>query len=182
MRKFDIFMTAAQKKVIVQRTLGDSVAGYLPTHGFVEAETIPLLDLEGRLFRIPLRETKFIAFVRNFDLNEAAQLDRSLRRTFLARPRGEGLWIRVTFVSGDALEGLVAAGVSLLDEMLDLRGLQLTPPDTRANCQRIYVPRASILRLDMLGIVATASKRAPRTATAESVGQSELFGNSDERS
>lgn len=166
---------AAQKKVIVRRFLGDSLAGYLPASGFVGGETLSLLDLSGRVTPIPLAEVKFVAYVRHFNLNEAAEIDRALRRSFLARPRAEGLWIRVTFRTGDTLEGVMAPGLTWIDEILDLRGLQLVPPDTRTNTQRVYIPRAAMLQLDLLGVVSTSTRPRSSFRTRKTDQQNELF-------
>ena len=168
-------MAASQKKVIVRRFLGDSLAGYLPVLGFVGEGTISLLDLSGRLLFLPLSEVKFVAFVRNFDLNEAGDGDRLLRRSFLTRPRGEGLWLRVTFRTGDLLEGLAASDLALLDELLDARGLYVTPPDTRGNYQRIYIPRPAIAHLELLGVISAPSQRSSRTKQPVLQQQNELF-------
>ena len=172
---------ASQKKVIVRRFLGDSLAGYLPAGGFVDHNSLALLDLTGRVTSIPLSELKFAAYVRDFNLSDAESIDRSLRRSFLARPRSEGLWVRITFRSGDLLEGLATPGLSLLDEVLDIHGLQLTPPDTRGNTQRIYVPRIAMTRLELLGVVSPTTRYAASRRAQSRVGQDELFPDGESR-
>ena len=171
-------MASSQKKVIVRRFSGDSIAGYLPAFGFIDKDAVSLLDLSGRLTPISLKDVKYAAFVRDFDLSEVGNIERNLRRTFLARPRAEGLWVRATFRSGDVLEGLVATGLTLLDEMLAMQGLLVTPPDTRTNYQRIYIPRAAITQLDLLGVIAPPLKTKLRRVP-EAEEQNELFGPSD---
>src|SRR5215471_15091873 len=95
-------MSSAHKKVIVRRFLGDTLAGYLPLSGFVRSRAtdkdrvVDLLDLSGRVTSIPLAEIKHICYVRDFNLNDPNP-ERLTRRTFLARPRTEGLWLRLTF-------------------------------------------------------------------------------------
>ena len=169
-------MASSQKKVIVRRFSGESLAGYLPALSFVDGESVTLLDLTGRLAPLPLTEIKFIAYVRDFNLNETASIERVLRRTFLARPRTEGLWVRVTFRSSDTIEGLVAPGLDLLDEISTLRGLQLALPDARTNASRLYLPRVAMSQLDLLGIIAARTRR--RKAVADEIGQNELFETS----
>ena len=143
--------------------------------GFVTGDAVSLLDLTGRLISLALTDVKFIAYVRDFNLAETDHVERSLRRTFLARPRTEGLWVRVTFRSGDALEGIASPGLGLLDEVLDVHGLQLTPPDTRTNTQRVYIPRAAMMQLDLLGVVSASSRRRRPVKSTRIEGQDELF-------
>ena len=105
-------MSSSRKKVIVRRFIGDIIPGYLPSSNFVRAltsgRTIDLLDLSGRVVTLPLDDIKYICYVRDFNLNDTANPERLTRRTFLARPRSEGLWIRLTFRAPDSdqLEGL----------------------------------------------------------------------------
>ena len=50
----------------------------------------------------------------------------------------------------------------------------LTPPDTRSNTQRIYVPRPAIESLEVLGLIGSAiRKRAPMPI--QQAEQPELF-------
>ena len=68
------------------------------------------------------------------------------------------------------LEGIAANDRSLISGA----GLLLSPPDTRSNTQRIYVPRQAIQSLEVVGLIgATGRKRRPEAAGAE--GQPELF-------
>ncbi len=83
------------------------------------------------------------------------------RRTFLARPRTEGLWLRLTFTTGELLEGLAPIDITLLDDLVNDAGLFLIPPDTRSNTQRLYVPRTSIAELALLAVITSPSKKKP---------------------
>ena len=60
---------------------------------------------------------------------------------------------------GDELEGIAANDRSLISGA----GLLLTPPDTRSNTQRIYVPRQAIQTLEVVGLIGSAA-----SATAQS--------------
>src|SRR6185503_4098807 len=149
-------MSSSRKKVLVRRFSGDSLPGYLPSGGFVHAGAVELLDLGGRILPLPLADIKHISFVRDFNLTDTVNPERLTRRTFLARPRSEGLWIRLTFRTAssppDQLEGLAPIDASILDDLLNDSGLQLTPPDIRSNTQRIYVPRSSITDLQLIAV------------------------------
>jgi hypothetical protein len=154
-------MANSAKKVIV-RTLAQAVhAGYLPASGFVAEGKVPLLDLTGRVTAIPLAGVRYIAFVRDFNLDDAADPERLTRRAFLGRPRTEGLWVRIAFAAGDTLEGLAPLDAGLLDGLVEDGGLFLVPPDIRSNTQRLFVPRSAIAELQVLGVVTTPSKTRP---------------------
>jgi hypothetical protein len=174
-------MSSAHKKVIVRRFIGDTLPGYLPLSAFVRnrapQNTIDLLDLSGRVTTILLNEIKHISYVRDFNLNDTANPERITRRTFLARPRTEGLWLRMTFRSGDLLEGLAPTDVGLLDDLINDAGLQITPPDTRSNTQRIYVPRSSLTSLQLIAVITSPSKRKPLPAASVPTLQEDLFTN-----
>jgi hypothetical protein len=172
-------MSSAHKKVIVRRFTGDTLSGYLPLSAFVRnrapQNTIDLLDLSGRVTTLLLNDIKHISYVRDFNLNDTANPERITRRTFLARPRTEGLWLRMTFRSGDLLEGLAPTDLGLLDDLINDAGLQITPPDTRSNTQRIYVPRTSLTSLQLIAVITSPSKRKPLPAASVPSLQEDLF-------
>lgn len=168
-------MSSSQKKVIVRRFIGDTLAGYLPHAGFVRGETLDLLDLSGRVVQLPVSDVKTVSYVREFNLSDTQNPERLTRRTFLARPRTEGLWVRITFRSGDLMEGLAATDRSLLDGVAEDGGLFLTPPDTRSNTQRLYVPRAAIGELQVLAVITSSSRKQAPAAQSKEPLQDELF-------
>jgi len=106
MRQSRCAMSSAHKKVIVRRFTGETLSGYLPLTTFVRNRGIDLLDLFGRVIQLALNDIKHICYVRDFNLNDTINPERLTRRNFLARPRTEGLWLRMTFRGGDVLEGL----------------------------------------------------------------------------
>ena len=57
---------------------------------------IELLDLSGRVIPLLLNDIRHICYVREFNLHDTVNPERLTRRTFLARPRTEGLWLRMT--------------------------------------------------------------------------------------
>ena len=161
-------MPSTHKKVIVRRFSGDLLHGYLPASGFLDQACVDLLRLDGRRQRVPTDEVRSISFVRDFSLGDITSPERLPRKTFAGRPRGDGLWLRLTFrQDGDDLEGLAAADLSLLDDLLRDGGLSLAPPDTRGNVQRVFIPRAAIANLRLLAVITSARKRAPTARQAE---------------
>jgi hypothetical protein len=171
-------MSNARKKVLIRRFAGDILPGYLPLSGFVRGQPpgqiVDLLDLSGRISEIALKEIKTISFVRDFNLADTVNPERLARRTFLARPRSEGLWVRLTFrpdkradQAPDLLEGLAATDISLFDSLIEDAGLSISPPDIRSNTQRIFVPRQAIADLQLLAVITTPSRRPVPARTAE---------------
>ena len=165
----------SRKKVLIRRFAGDTLPGYLAPAGFVRDGSIDLLDLSGRIVPLPLNDIKLVSYVREFNLSDPVNPERLTRRAFLARPRSEGLWLRLTFRSGDLLEGLAPTDRSLLDALADDAGLFLTPPDTRSNTQRLYVPRSAIAELHLLAVITAPSRRQPLAKPAKETLQEELF-------
>jgi hypothetical protein len=173
-------MSNSRKKVIVRRFTGDTLPGYLPLSSIVRGQTmLDLLDLTGRIVPLLLTDIKMVSYVREFNLGDTVNPERLARRTFLARPRSEGLWLRLTFRTGEALEGLAATDLSLLDSIQNDAGLHLVPPDTRTNTQHIFVPRSAITDLQVLGVITTPSRRKPLAPSAQQgphrAVQEELF-------
>ena len=117
---------------------------------------------------VPLHEIKTICYVRDFNLSDRTNPERLLRRTFLARPRGEGLWIRITFrEDADVLEGLAAPDAALLDGLTADSGVYFSPPDTRTNTQKIYVPRSAIATFQVLSVIGSPLKRRSTDLSTE---------------
>jgi hypothetical protein len=173
-------MSSAHKKVIVRRFTGETLPGYLPLTGFLRRTPQPsldLLDLTGRVIPLLLNDIKHVCYVRDFNLSDTLNPERLTRRTFLAKPRTEGLWLRLTFRGGDLLEGLAPIDVTLTDDLIQDAGLHLTPPDTRSNTQRIYIPRTSLVELQLLAVITTPSRRKPLPAASVPSLQEDLFEN-----
>jgi hypothetical protein len=171
-------MSPAQKKVVIRTFAGVLMWGYLPQGDFLSENGIDLMGVDGRISSHDINIIKTISYVRDFNLDDTVDPERTGRRSFLARPRGDGLWLKLTFRDGDVLEGLANFDITFTDSLLEDRGIFLTPPDARANTQRIFIPRAALRSLEVLGFVTSPSKRlASRPAarvTADT--QTKLFG------
>ena len=168
-------MAAGQKKVVIRSFTASLHWGYLPQSDFLRGDGVSLMGVDGRVNPIALNEIKTIAYVRDFNLDDVVDPERIGRRTFLARPRGDGLWLRLTFRDDDTLEGLANVDVGFADSLVKDHGFLLTPPDTRGNTQRVFVPRSALRSIEALGYVTAPSKRATKR-TAVDEGQSSLFG------
>jgi hypothetical protein len=144
------------------------VKGYLDQGMLGRSEAIDLLTLDGEHQTIPLRSTKAVYFVREFTDTFAPE-----RKTFLSRPKLDGLWVGLQFLDGDSMEGIVPN--NLLD-LLDT-GVHLTPPDLHGNVLRLFVPRSALAEMKVLGVVGGARRpvKAARSVPGAAEAQSKLF-------
>jgi hypothetical protein len=156
-------MPVSRKKVIVRKLSRDWLSGYLPPSAFVVNEQAEMLDLSGKLVAVPMAEVKWICFVRDFQSGDANQPERLLRKTFVTRPRSQGLWVRVRLKDNDVIEGLAPNDSTLLEG----GGIFLMPPDTRSNTQRIFLPRQAVAELDILAVIKTGARRGPAEGLQE---------------
>lgn len=168
-------MPTSRKKVIVRTWESTLQPGYLPLTGILSDKHVEVLDLHGRLLPIPLQSIRWIAFVRDFNLADQTDPERLTRRVFLARPRTEGLWLRLTLQGGDLLEGLAQLDLSLLDSLVQDHGLYLIPPDVRSNTQRLYIPRPAIAAIQLLAVITTPSRPKPAPLPRTNSAQTSLF-------
>lgn len=167
-------MSNGQKKVVVRFRDGAMDMGFLPATGFAREGWIEFMQVEGRAKVLGLNHVQWIAYVRDFDLENPADAEQLGRRTFTSRPRGDGLWLRLFFPNGVVLDGLAAVEAEFLDGLAFDGGLFLTPPDGRSNTQRMFIPRTAIARLEVMGLVTSPSRRNKATKDAPEV-QGGLF-------
>jgi len=151
-------MASGRKKVIIRRFNDQLHWGYLPQevallHGYVE-----LIDPAAHVTPILLTEIKWIAYVRDFNLQDRTVPERLDRKKFQARPRSEGVWVRMRLTDGDVLEGLVQFNRTLMDSLSDSMGIFMTPPDTRGNTQRLFVPRSAMEWIEAVGLIQPTAK------------------------
>lgn len=168
-------MASNRKPVIVRKFSRDWIAGYAGALFGQDAPALEILDLAGKVVTLGWETVKWVCYVRDFPAGDQANPERLQQRKFAVRPRSSGLWLRMTLNDGDDLEGLAANDRSLIEGA----GLMLTPPDTRSNTQRIYVPRAAIQSLEVVSLIGSGrAKREPAEATT---AQPELFPPDPER-
>jgi hypothetical protein len=160
-------LASTHKKVILELLEKKLIRGYLNPTRLPQAETVDLLTPEGQHEEVPLPKVRAIYFVR--DLNEDIEME---RKSFLSRPKLDGLWVRLRFRDGDSLEGVIPNDLLGLQE----NGLQMTPPDFNSNTDRIFVPRTALTEFTVLGVVGIA-RRKPAAAGA---AQPTLFDEDEE--
>jgi hypothetical protein len=150
-------MASARKPVIVRKFSRDWFAGYAGADFGQQEPELEILDLTGKVVRVRWEQVKWVCYVRDLPGGSSDQTnpERLIRRRFSLRPRAAGLWLRLTLIDSDELEGLAANDRTLIDGA----GLLLTPPDTRSNTQRIYVPRQAIQNLEVVSLIGAGRKR-----------------------
>jgi hypothetical protein len=168
-------MASGRKPAIVRKLSRDWAAGYAASEVAHGASELELLDQAGKVLRISLDQIKWVCYLR--ELASAAadpqNPEKLLQKRFRSRPRTAGLWVRLELVDHDVIEGIVANDVSLVRGA----GLLLTPPDTRSNTQRIFVPHQAIEVLEVVARVGGAEKRRGTAAATE---QPSLFAGDED--
>jgi len=157
-------MPSTHKKVIVRKTGRDSLRGYVSPNFIIEGK-LELLNQSGKVVLIDLAEIKSVDFVRDF--NDPATPG---RKTFTTRPRTEGLWVRLKFADNDILEGMMPNDLVQLSP----EGYLITPPDTRGNIQRVFVPKAALEEMNVLAVIGRPDARR-KPVKAEDARQERLF-------
>jgi hypothetical protein len=165
-------MASPRKPVVVRKFSREWFAGYAEAGFGQDASELEILDLTGKVLRIGWEKVKWICYVRDFPAQsvDSDNPERLLHKRFASRPRTPGLWLRMTLTDGDELEGLAPNDRSLVEGV----GLLLTPPDTRSNTQRIYVPRQAIQTLEVVSRVGTTGRKRTNAAD-KATEQPELF-------
>lgn len=158
---------STNKKVILARFEREPVEGFVQASTGFDSEVIEVLTPPGVLVRIPVEDTKAICFVKDLDIGETWRE----HRTFLTRPKTPGLWVRLLFRDGDSLEGILPNNLLLVEAS----GYSIIPPDPTFQNQRIFVPRAALREVQVLGVVGSPLRRRPPKKQAEE-GQLEMFG------
>jgi hypothetical protein len=152
------------KKAIIRRYEKEPLSGYLNPISFLQPAGVELLSAEGNVASVPYSDIKSIAFVREFDQPSPE------RQVFQNRPKMEGLWLRLRFRDGDVMEGVMPNNLLLPDHY----GFTVVPPDSYSNQQRVFVPRQSVLGVEVLGVVGSPLKR-PKAKPAAGKDQIGLF-------
>lgn len=157
-------MPSTRKKVIVRKMNRDVLSGYVAS-SFIAGEELEILNTAGSVVVLTLADIKGVYFVREFHESELLP-----RKTFTARPRSEGLWVRLRFRDGETMEGLMLNDLAQISPA----GFLLNPPDTRSNTQRIFVPRSAIMDLKVLAVIGAGGRSRKRPLADER--QREMFG------
>ena len=152
------------KQAIVERYEKEALAGYINPFSFLQPAGIEMLSAQGNIVTVPYGDIKTISFVRDFQAEAAADPG---RRVFQTRPKMDGLWVRLAFRDGDLMEGVLPNNLMQLEHY----GFTVIPPDSYGNRQRVFVPRAALKSVEVLGVVGSPlTRRKPKAASKEQIG------------
>jgi hypothetical protein len=146
------------KKVQIWRFDRETLTGFVNPATYLTDSGVELLTLAGNVVVSNYSEVKAVFFVREFESTD-------VRRTFLSRPKLDGLWLRLTFRDGDVQEAVMPNNLLYVEP----HGFNLIPPETT---QRIWVPREALTSVQVLGVIgarATAVKR-PKAPAKDQIG------------
>lgn len=160
-------MASGRKPALVRKLSRDWVAGYAASEVARGETELELLDQAGKVLRVALDQIKWVCYLRELAgaVADPQNPEKLLQKRFRTRPRTAGLWVRLELADHDVLEGIVANDVSLVRGA----GLMLTPPDTRSNTQRVFVPYPAIESLEVVARVGGAEKRRGAAADQPSL-------------
>ena len=150
------------KKTVIRRFQKEPLAGYVNPASYLQPAGVELLSALGNLSTVPYEEIKTISFVRDFE--GAAETG---RRVFNTRPKMEGLWVSLQFRDGEVMEGIMPNNLLQLEPY----GFTVIPPDPYSNQQRVFIPRAAVESVEVLGVVGSPlKKRKAKTVPQEQIG------------
>jgi len=158
---------STNKKVLVARFDRETLAGFVSSPTGLETEVLDLLTPDGNVVQVPYPEVKAVCFVRDFEGGETWRE----HRAFLTRPKSAGLWVRLRFRDGDSIEGMLANNLLLTEP----GGFSVVPPDPTFQNQRIFVPRAALADVQVLGVIGSALRRKPSKPVDKEKDQLEMF-------
>jgi hypothetical protein len=155
-------LSSTTKKVVVRRFQREPLTGYVNPVSFQQPSGIELLSPEGNVSSVPYDEIRSIDFVREFE--SAAEPE---RRTFNTRPKMEGIWVGLKYRDGEVVEGVMPNNLLQIEPY----GFTIIPPDPYSNTQRVFVPRAALLGVQVLGVIgSSAARRKPKPEPKDQIG------------
>ena len=159
---------STNKKVLISRFERETISGFVNPATWLQPAGLELLTTEGAVALVPYGEIKVVSFVRDFD-QEAARRE---LRTFGSRPKFEGLWVRLRLRDGDWMDGVMPNDLLAVES----EGYSMIPPDPDSQNQRLFVPRAAISEIRVLGVVGGAKRRrTPRGKPGREEKQLRMF-------
>ncbi len=148
--------SSTAKKVIVRRFDRENLAGFVNPSSYLQPTALELLKPDGSLILLPYDEVRSVCFVKDFDAEAES------RKIFMTRPKLEGIWVRMCFRDGEILDGILPNNLLLWEAA----GFTVTPPESDANNQRVFVPRLALKSIQVLGVVGSPlrDKRKKKSA------------------
>jgi hypothetical protein len=156
---------------MIRRYDRETLAGYVNPLSFVQPEGVELLSEQANVAIVPFPEIRWLGFVREFDSGSAE------RHVFHTRPKTPGLWVSLRFRDGELLEGILPNNLLLLESA----GFTVIPPDPFGNLQRLWVPRGSLVAVEVLGVVGSPLRRRKAKESKDQIGLFEEPAAEDEK-
>jgi len=154
--------SSTTKKVVIRRFQKEPLAGYVNSGSYLQPAGVDLLSAQGNVSTVPYEEIKTISFVRDFE-----GAGETGRRVFNTRPKMEGLWVSLQFRDGEVMEGIMPNNLLQLEPY----GFTVIPPDPYSNQQRVFIPRAAVESVQVLGVVGSPlKKRKAKAVPKEQIG------------
>ena len=151
------------KKVLIRRFDREPLTGFVNAQTYLQPQGVELLTPGGACLVVPYSEIKVVCFVRDFGSVEPTQE----KKVFNTRPKTDGLWVRMELRDGEVLDGILANNLLQLTS----EGFTVTPPDAYSNNQKLFVPRAALSQLNVLGVVGSPlTRRKPKPAPEGQIG------------
>ena len=136
--------------------------GYVSPQAFLHRNGIEVLARTAEALFIPYEQLRCVYFVRKFGLDP----ERTQRKLFATRPKLGGLWVRMRFLDGEELEGVIPNDLRIMGQ----HGVTLTPPDSKGNTQRVFVPRNALEKFVVMGVIGRPDRRPkPRRKKAATI-------------
>jgi hypothetical protein len=154
---------STNKKVLVSRFDREPLSGFVNPQNYLLPEGLELLSQDGAVNVVAYAEVKLVCFVRDFQQGEP----RKELRLFTTRPKMEGLWIRMRFRDGDAMDGLLSNNLLLMEPY----GFSVIPPDPGFQNQRVFIPKAAVTGVQVLGVIGSPLRiRKTKPTPKEQIG------------
>ena len=154
---------STSKKVRISRFEREPLLGYVNSLTYLRPGGVELLTPDGNYSVVPYEEVKAVQFVKDFEPPDPA----SERKVFSTRPKMDGLWVRVKFRDGEVMDGILANNLLQMES----QGFTVVPPDPYSNNQRLFLPRAALVELQVLGVVGSPLRqRKPKPVPKEQIG------------
>jgi len=154
---------STSKKVRISRFEREPLLGFVNPLTYLRPTGVELLTPDGDYSVVPYDEVKAVQFVKDFEPPDPA----TERKVFNTRPKMDGLWVRVKFRDGEVMDGILANNLLAMES----HGFSVVPPDPYSNNQRLFLPRAALVELQVLGVVGSPlRRRKPKPVPKEQIG------------
>lgn len=145
---------STSKKVVAIRFDREPLSGFVNPQSYLQPSGVELLTVSGTIVQLPYSELKALCFVRDFDPGPVWKE----HRAFANRPKTEGLWLRFAFRDSDTLEAVISNNLLVMESP----GVSAAPPDPGSLVQKVFIPRAAVVDIKVLGVVGSPLRRHAR--------------------